>query len=115
MARFAVGLSLVPLSLNASFLQQLTAFVARRVGLPIALLWLIGTGLAQIDPSGIRPFSTQVPDPVSSVDLATSNVVVQIRIRTKLGKIPFNYSLVANSSPNGQKASTWTPARGCFD
>src|SRR5713101_1580515 len=48
---------------------------------------------------GIQPFSTQAPGPFSTVDLATSNVLISIPIRTKIGVIPFQYSLIANSSP----------------
>jgi hypothetical protein len=50
---------------------------------------------------GILPFSTQAGGPVSSIDLASSNIVLRIPVRNKIGKIPFSYSLVANSSPTG--------------
>jgi RHS repeat-associated protein len=48
---------------------------------------------------GIQPFSTQAAGPFTSVDLATTNVFVSIPIRTKIGAIPFQYSLIGNSSP----------------
>jgi len=55
---------------------------------------------------GIQPFSTQVPGPFSTVDMATSNIVVSIPIRAKLGAIPFQYSLIVNSSPQTGVAQT---------
>lgn len=48
---------------------------------------------------GIQPFSTQAPGPSTSVDLATGNILISIPIRSKMGAIPFQYSLIGNSSP----------------
>jgi hypothetical protein len=69
-------------------------FVAILIG-PLAIL--IGTQAAH--PQGIQPFSTQAPGPNTTVDLASSNVLLSIPIRSKIGAIPFNYSLIANLSP----------------
>lgn len=47
----------------------------------------------QVDPSaGIQLFSTQA----HSVDLATGNVYVNVPVRRKAGKFPFEFDLVAN-------------------
>jgi hypothetical protein len=59
---------------------------------------------------GILPFSTQVGGPVTSIDLATSNIVLRIPVRNKIGKIPFSYSLVANSAPTGDVSGPITLA-----
>jgi RHS repeat-associated protein len=59
--------------------------------------FLLGTGWSQSDPSaGIIPFSTQAPGLYESVDLASSNINVQIQVRNKIGKLPFSYKLVGN-------------------
>jgi len=64
----------------------------------LLLLVLVGIGVAQSDPAaGIIPFSTRVGGVYDSVDLATGNIVVKIPIINKTGKLPFSYSLVANS------------------
>src|SRR5579863_866792 len=61
-------------------------------------LFLIGTAYSQSDPAaGIQPFSTQVGGPYDSIDLATSNIALNIPLRSKIGKIPFNYNLAGNS------------------
>ncbi len=57
---------------------------------------------AQADPqgdpaAGILPFSTHVNGPVDSLDIATSNIVIKIPVRSKTGAIPFDYALVSNS------------------
>lgn len=59
---------------------------------------LLGTASSQDDPAGgIVPFSTQVPGLIESVDMATSNINVQVKVRDKVGKFPFSYNLVMNS------------------
>jgi len=71
MARFTVRLSLVLLLASAAFAQ------------------------------GILPFSSQATAPVSSVDIATGSIVINIPVRNKPGQIPFDYALVGNSAPAG--------------
>jgi len=74
MARFVVGLSLVVLVASLAFTQN------------------------PDDPgAGILPFSTQVGAASDSIDLATSNINVRIPVRSKTGKMPFDFSLVWNS------------------
>jgi len=54
--------------------------------------------LSQSDPAaGILPFSTQVGGPYDSIDLATSNISLQMPVRSKAGKLSFSYSLAGNS------------------
>jgi hypothetical protein len=62
------------------------------------VLFLSQFALAQTSPSnGIQPWSTQIEDAVSSVDLATGNIFVSIPVRSKAGKIPFSFNLTMNS------------------
>src|SRR5579863_1119157 len=64
-------------------------------------LFLIGTAYSQSDlAAGIQPFSTQVGGPYDSIDLATSNIALNIPLRSKAGKIPFTFSLTGNSHAN---------------
>jgi RHS repeat-associated protein len=65
--------------------------------LVFALLVLLTAARAQDTAAGILPFSTQATGLYDSIDLANSNIFVQIPIRTKVGKIPFSYSLVMNA------------------
>jgi RHS repeat-associated protein len=59
------------------------------------LLCLLGTGSAQIDPAaGILPFSTQA---IGGVDLGTSNIHLNIPVRSKPGYPAFSFSLEGNS------------------
>jgi hypothetical protein len=53
---------------------------------------------AQSDPAaGILPFSTHVSGPIDSVDLATSSILINIPVRSKVGAIPFKYAVVSNN------------------
>jgi len=52
-------------------------------------------------PPGILPFSTQAHGPITSIDLATSNIIMAVPVRNKIGKIPFSFSLVMSDSPWG--------------
>ena len=62
-------------------------------GYALFLFCLVGVAASQVDPAaGILPFSTQQ----FGVDLATGALHVSIPIRTKIGKIPFSYSLEGN-------------------
>ena len=59
---------------------------------------MIAAGTAQTDPAaGILPFSTHVGGTYDSIDLATSAILIDIPVRAKVGKIPLNFSLVANN------------------
>lgn len=62
------------------------ARLAVRLSLVVCLCFAAFTS-AQTDPAaGILPFSTQVGGPIDSIDLATSNITLQIPIRSKAGK-----------------------------
>jgi hypothetical protein len=73
--------------------------MARSASLLLAACVLIpALGLTQVQPAaGIQPFHTLAGGQVDSFDLATSNILVQIPVRSKLGKTPFSYELVGNS------------------
>src|SRR5579862_9029823 len=65
-------------------------------------LLIAATAFAQgpDDPgAGLLPFSTQVGGAHESVDLATSNVFVNIPGRSKVGKMPFDFSWSGNFHP----------------
>ncbi len=84
----------------------------------VALALLAQAALAQ----GIQPFSTQAPGPLTTVDMASTNILISIPIRAKVGAIPFQYSLVGNSvtnmgmgtTGNGSLPGTLTSANGLF-
>jgi RHS repeat-associated protein len=63
----------------------------------------VSRGLAQSGPddpgAGLLPFSTQVGGANESVNLATGNVFISIPIRSKIGKMPFDFSLSGNFHP----------------
>jgi len=64
----------------------------------LSAAFLIAAGTAQTDPAaGILPFSTHVGGTYDSIDLATSAILIDIPVRAKVGKIPLNFSLVANN------------------
>jgi|ERR1700731_1275683 len=85
---------------------------------PVSLAFLSKAALAQ----GVQPFSTQVPGPLTTVDMASTNILISIPIRAKVGAIPFQYSLVGNSvtnmgmgtTSNGSLPGTLTSANGLF-
>jgi hypothetical protein len=83
MARFAVVLSL-------------TLFVA-------------SCALAQT--GGILPFSTQAGGGIDSIDLATSNIYIQIPVRSKPGAVPAQFSLILNSNAYVSNG-TWVVSGG---
>jgi RHS repeat-associated protein len=60
-------------------------------------------GLAQSGPddpgAGLLPFSTQVGGAQESVNLATGSVFVNIPVRSKIGKLPFNFSFSGSFHP----------------
>jgi hypothetical protein len=68
--------------------------IARSLTLAILTLALTAFACGQ----GIMPFSTHVSDLVSSVDLATGAILVDIPIRSKVGSIPFDFHLIGNMS-----------------
>ncbi len=76
----------------------------RKLILQIGLATLtVSLGTAQSGPddpgAGLLPFSTQVGGATESVDLATSNVFVRIPVRSKVGKMPFDFTLSGNFHP----------------
>jgi RHS repeat-associated protein len=60
-------------------------------------------------PAGIVPGSTQVPGSYESLDLASSNISIRIPVRSKSGKIPFSFNLIATSAMNlsGGSPNSW--------
>jgi len=64
----------------------------------IVVLLAVRISLAQNNnpAGGLQQFSTRAGGAIDSLDLATSNVLLNIPIRSKSGKIPFSYSLVGN-------------------
>ena len=101
MACFAVESSSRSLNLFLTSCQKVNFARACTSNLPklfhaMALsLLLVRIGAAQAP--GIRPFSAQLPDSVSSIDLASGNIFVAIPLRGKAGKIPLFISLNGNS------------------
>ena len=77
----------------------------RTIALHVSLIVISATfAAAQIsgpdDPgAGLLPYSTEVGGAYESVDLATSNVNVRIPVRSKTGKIPFEFSFTGNFHP----------------
>ncbi len=64
----------------------------------LVLLPLAEVGRAQTDSAaGILPFSTHVGGQYDSIDLATSNILITIPVRSKIGKIPLNFTLTENN------------------
>ncbi len=75
--------------------------IQRHTMVRVALLFVLGlSGLLPVLGQGIQPFSTQASGPYSNVDLSTTNILFSIPIRSKIGAVPFQYSLVANSDPH---------------
>jgi len=74
MARYAIGLAVLLLATSCCSLAQTYDLAA-----------------------GVLPFSTAAGGPYDRVDLATSDILVQIPVRNKVGKIPFVFGLVGNS------------------
>jgi RHS repeat-associated protein len=99
MARFVVICRLLsPLTPDKMPLANHSSSFVRSVLSVSLLLVSVGTSWSQNDPAaGLVPFSTQVPGLIESVDMATSNINVQIKVRDKIGKLPFSYRLVMNS------------------
>jgi hypothetical protein len=67
--------------------------------LPVAfVICVLTTALGQTDPvAGMMPFSTRAGSGFDSVDLATSNILLSLPVRTKNQKIPFSFALYGNS------------------
>jgi len=89
----------VVVSLASVSSSRRARIAARNIGLfVLSATFLIAAASAQTDPAGgILPFSTHVGGQYDSIDLASSNVTLNIPVRSKAGKIPFTFSLVANS------------------
>jgi RHS repeat-associated protein len=72
-----------------------------RIQFVLVIVLLFGvreTGIAQTDPNaGILPFSVQLGGPYDFVNPATSAITIIVPVRSKSGKIPFSFSLAANS------------------
>jgi RHS repeat-associated protein len=66
----------------------------------LALLTVAFFGDQTIHAQGIIPFSTQATGPISSVDMASSNIVFSFPVRNKIGAIPFEYAILGNFPPN---------------
>jgi hypothetical protein len=100
LARFMVVVSLVRDFSLFTFGRkggfQALRLAARNVG--VAIFALLTVAVAQSDPAaGIQPFSTQVGGPIDSVDLASSNILIKIPVRSKAGAMPFSFALISNS------------------
>jgi len=63
----------------------------------------------------IQPFSTQVAGSVTSIDLATGVVTLNIPIRSKNGKFPVSYSLRGNSGVTLDANGNWTTLQYSLD
>lgn len=64
----------------------------------LLLLVSLSAGWGQSGPLfGVQPWSTQMVDSFSSIDLATGNIFVNVPVRSKAGKIPFSFGLSFNS------------------
>ena len=61
------------------------------------LIAFVGTVWSQDPQAGIMQFSTQVGGASESVDLASDSVFVKIPVRSKVGKIPFEFSLIMST------------------
>ena len=69
-----------------------------RFAFGLSLVLLVGSfAFAQDPAAGIQSFSTQIGGPVDSVDIATSNVLIKIPVRSKIGALPFSFALISNS------------------
>ncbi|HXJ87444.1 MAG TPA: hypothetical protein VMS18_11545 [Candidatus Binatia bacterium] len=77
----------------------MSRFATLAVLCTLALCILSISLLAQDPAAGIQPFSTQINDAYTSVDVATDNVFLSIPVRNKDGKIPFSFKLVMNEHP----------------
>jgi hypothetical protein len=56
---------------------------------------------AQDIPQGITQWSTQIKAGPVLVDIATGNMVLMIRARSKIGAIPFDFDLIDNVGTEG--------------
>jgi hypothetical protein len=72
--------------------------IHRFAGMLTVVLLVVPISVAQNDAAaGILPFSTQAGGTYDSIDLASSNILVAVPIRSKAGKEPFSFKLVSNS------------------
>ena len=106
MARFSFGVPLITFAVSIVSIQnplhsdpwktkgKNLAQLRSLAGLLLLTTLVSLAGYAQNDPAaGVQMFSTNN----FGVDLASSNINVNIPIRAKVGKLPFSYSLVLNS------------------
>ena len=79
----------------------------------LSLSVIVQLGIAQTaDPgAGVPPLSPMVQlGPYLSLNMANSNIVITIPVRSKGGKIPFSYGIVGNSHMYvGEPGGVWTP------
>jgi RHS repeat-associated protein len=76
---------------------------------------LITSALAQAPQPGVQPFSTQIGGPVSSIDLASGAVTLNIPVRSKTGKFPVSYSLRGSSGVTLDPNGNWTTLQYALD
>jgi RHS repeat-associated protein len=103
--RFRAAIAFVPVATSPAGRIRRTQHFAVALGV---IMLFAQAALAQ----GIQPFSTQAPGPFSTVDMASTYVLVSIPIRNKVGAIPFQYSLIANSAPKTGLAQYQTALNG---
>src|SRR5437667_5644459 len=87
------------------------------VGVLLILHFLSSIATAQDAMSGTPPFSTQDATQYESLNIAVGNVMVDIPIRYKSGKMPFALDLIGNFHAALQGSSSWgvtgwTPTSG---
>ncbi len=107
MARFAVRVSLCTVRCFAhSLLHRVSRIIPASVATMCAILLLTVGSFSQEQP-GVQPFSTQGPGPISSIDVATGAVTLNIPIRSKTGKFPLSYSLRGSSGVTQNANGGW--------
>src|SRR5437879_4120352 len=84
------------------------------VGALLVLHFLASIATAQDAMSGIPSFSTQEATRYESLNIANGNVMVEIPVRHKSGKIPFALDLIGNfhavlNASSSWGVSGWTP------
>ena len=99
MARFAaLSLSSAGSSVvDQRFRKSISSAIVRLCAWSLAILLVAGSARAQSDPAaGILPFSTHAGGQFDSIDLATGNIMLNIPVRSKTGKVPASFNLIGN-------------------
>ena len=96
---------------------SIQGFTRCSIGLAlIVLAALNSTSMAQDPAAGIQPYSTQIQGTIDSIDLATGSIFFRIPIRSKIGKLPVEFSLEAQSRAfifkGGVGVDTWLCCSG---